>query len=78
MIPSGGENGLLLALEKDISEGKHRLDLRPKSPMVKTAQTVTHAHLKARSRDLRNKLDFPYQQEYHLTTMRHDKEVLSS
>ena len=78
MIPSPGESGLLLALEKDVKEGKLRLDLRPKSPMVKTAQTVTNAHLKSRSRDLRGKLDLPYQQDHHLTTMRREKEVLSS
>lgn len=85
MIPSGEESGLLLTLEKEVREmgakKVHHLELRPKSPMqVKaTSQTVSHAHLKTRSRDLRGTRNFlEYQDQSHQTTTRHEKEILTS
>jgi hypothetical protein len=66
MIPAGEESGLLLTLEKEIREmgakKLHHLDLRPKSPMQAkaTSQTVSHAHLKTRSRDLRGTRNLEY------------------
>lgn len=84
MIPQGEESGLLLTLEKEVRETgakkHHNLELRPKSPMqVKpVSHTVSHAHLKTRSRDLRGNRNLEYQDWNHQTTTRHEKEILSS